>query len=66
MKQFKEFEDIINSLVNESENYIVFNDGKAIRTNINESIAIGLDDVHESEYRKDYENDIIKNSNLME
>lgn len=64
MKQLKEFEDIINSLVNESENYIVFNDGKAIRKNLDEKVLITLDNICESEYRKDCENDIIKNSSF--
>lgn len=64
MKYFKEFEELVNSLVNESENYIIFNDGKAIKKNIDDSVLITLDDIHESNFRNEEESDVIKNSSF--
>jgi len=36
MKHFKEFEEKAYSFINDGDNFIIFNDGKAIRCNINE------------------------------
>lgn len=36
MKHFKEFEEKAYSFINDGDNYIIFNDGKPIRRNINE------------------------------
>lgn len=64
MKHFKEFQDIINTLINESENYIIFNDGKAIKTNISEDIVINLNEINECKYRSEKDEEILEKASF--
>lgn len=44
MKQFREYEKLVYSLINDNDYYIIFNDGKPIRSNLDEDkIEICLD-----------------------
>ena len=71
MRQYKKFESLISSFINENENYIVFNDGKPIRQNIidENSIDICVDNVMDCfdicmRKRPKYEDDIISNAHF--
>lgn len=51
MKQLKDAEALISSLIKKEENYIILNDGKAVRENLTENIDINVDDVfHGNEF----------------
>lgn len=44
MKHFSMYEKKIYSLISSDDNYIIFNDGKAIRSNVDESVEITVDE----------------------
>lgn len=51
MKQLIDAEALISSLIRKDENYIILNDGKAVRENLTENVDINVDDVfHGNEF----------------
>lgn len=67
MKQYKEALERIMLLVNDDENYIVFNDGKPVNTHFDDGIDISVDDPYDFEsygYTTDEEKEIKKSSRL--
>ena len=70
MKQFKEYERLAYSFINDNDYYIIFNDGKPIRSNLEEDmVEISLDSNIDSfdicrRCRPNEEEDIISNAHF--
>ena len=70
MKQFKEYERLAYSFINDNDYYIIFNDGKPIRSNLEEDmVEISLDSNIDSfdicrRRRPNEEEDIISNAHF--
>lgn len=68
MRHFKEYEEKVFSLINENDNYIIFNDGKPIRTHYNDDdVEINVDGYMDSydickRVRPEEEDKILSNS----
>ena len=60
MKQLKDAQGVISHLINNDEDYIIFNDGKAISQNINESIDIDVDEYFNSNDIVDIEKSLLE------